>query len=138
MHSLLVRCALPPPPSPPSPVLLPGVLRTQWWFGMLQDFFVKYCGATWGVVLIIGPFFGARAGDGSSSSSSSSSSSGGGEAGWSLEDRAAMLSQMRYHTSVVISLFAAMGTLAASSRHFIRLRYALRCTGRTREVLASL
>ena len=85
---------------------------------MLQDFFVKYCGATWGVVLIIGPFFGAKASHAGVSSS--------GAAGWSLEDRAAMLSQMRYHTSVVISLFAAMGTLAASSRHFIRLR----CAGR--------
>ena len=54
----------------------------------LQDFFLKYLASTWAVVLIIGPFFGGhlRPED-------------------SVRGRAAMLSDMRYHTSVIISLF---------------------------------
>eukprot|EP00897_Mesotaenium_endlicherianum_P010717 jgi/Mesen1/9674/ME000674S09277 len=80
------------------------VLRTQWWFGIIQDFFLKYCGATWAVVLIIGPFFGgALKPDGT------------------LTGRADMLSNMRYHTSVVIALFQAMGTLASSTRRLSRM-----------------
>jgi len=35
--------------------------------------------------------------------------------------RAHMLSTMRYHTSVVIYLFAALGTLGSSSRKLMRL-----------------
>ncbi|CAI7826792.1 unnamed protein product [Closterium sp. NIES-53] len=81
-----------------------GVLRTQWWFGIVQDFLLKYCGATWAVVLIIGPFFGASM-----------------QTQGSREARAEMLSRMRYHTSVVIALFQAMGTIAGSSRRIIRL-----------------
>lgn len=54
----------------------------------MQDFFLKYLASTWAVVLIIGPFFGGhlRPED-------------------SVRGRAAMLSDMRYHTSVIISLF---------------------------------
>ncbi|GJP52743.1 hypothetical protein CLOM_g11828 [Closterium sp. NIES-68] len=81
-----------------------GVLRTQWWFGIVQDFLLKYCGATWAVVLIIGPFFGASL-----------------QTEGSRDARAEMLSRMRYHTSVVIALFQAMGTIAGSSRRIIRL-----------------
>ncbi|KAG8643871.1 hypothetical protein MANES_10G053150v8 [Manihot esculenta] len=33
------------------------VLHDHWWFGMIQDFLVKYLGATVAVVLIIEPFF---------------------------------------------------------------------------------
>ncbi|RZR79110.1 hypothetical protein BHM03_00004726 [Ensete ventricosum] len=33
------------------------VLHDRWWFGMIQDFLLKYLGATVGVVLIIEPFF---------------------------------------------------------------------------------
>jgi ABC-type uncharacterized transport system fused permease/ATPase subunit len=33
------------------------VLHENWWFGMVQDFLLKYLGATVGVVLIIEPFF---------------------------------------------------------------------------------
>lgn len=53
-----------------------------------QDFFLKYLASTWAVVLIIGPFFGGhlRPED-------------------NVRGRAAMLSDMRYHTSVIISLF---------------------------------
>lgn len=82
-----------------------AVLHTQWWFGCIQDFVLKYCGATWAVVLIIGPFFGGNL-------RPSSDTLG----------RAEMLSNMRYHTSVVISLFGAVGTLAGSSRRLARLR----------------
>ncbi len=69
-----------------------------------QDFFLKYLGATVAVALIIGPFFGGhlRPDD-------------------SLQGRAAMLSNMRYHTSVVISLFSALGTLGAASRKALKL-----------------
>eukprot|EP00850_Spirogloea_muscicola_P015567 SM000120S25716 [mRNA] locus=s120:398087:406079:+ [translate_table: standard] len=81
-----------------------GVLRTQWRFGMVQDFLLKYCGATWAVVLIIGPFFGGELRPKST-----------------LTGRANMLSQMRYHTSVVISLFQALGTLAGCTRQLKRL-----------------
>ena len=40
-----------------------------------------------------------------------------------------MLSNMRYHTSVIISLFGAMGTLGSSSRKLMKLgAYAERIT----------
>jgi ABC-type uncharacterized transport system fused permease/ATPase subunit len=70
------------------------LLAAQWKFGIVQDFFLKYCGATVAVVLIIGPFFsGVLRPEGT------------------IDGRAQMLSNMRYHTSVVISLFSALGTL---------------------------
>ncbi|KAL3156583.1 hypothetical protein ABBQ38_000874 [Trebouxia sp. C0009 RCD-2024] len=80
------------------------LLRKQWQFGMVQDFLLKYLGATAAVVLIIGPFFGnhLRPVD-------------------NVLGRAHMLSTMRYHTSVVIYLFAALGTLGSSSRKLMRL-----------------
>lgn len=70
----------------------------------MQDFLLKYLGATAAVVLIIGPFFGnhLRPVD-------------------NVLGRAHMLSTMRYHTSVVIYLFAALGTLGSSSRKLMRL-----------------
>lgn len=72
--------------------------------GVVQDFLLKYLGATAAVVLIIGPFFGnhLRPVD-------------------NVLGRAHMLSTMRYHTSVVIYLFAALGTLGSSSRKLMRL-----------------
>jgi len=72
---------------------------------MIQDCFLKYLGATFAVVLIIGPFFGGKMRPDSSTLG-----------------RAKMLSNMRYHTSVIISLFLAMGTLASSSRRLSRVR----------------
>ncbi|KAK9820297.1 hypothetical protein WJX72_008694 [[Myrmecia] bisecta] len=80
------------------------LLSTQWKFGIWQDFSMKYLGATVAVVLIIGPFFSGhlRPDD-------------------NVMGRAQMLSNMRYHTSVVISLFAALGTLGASSRRLMKL-----------------
>jgi hypothetical protein len=71
---------------------------------VVQDFLLKYLGATAAVVLIIGPFFGnhLRPVD-------------------NVLGRAHMLSTMRYHTSVVIYLFAALGTLGSSSRKLMRL-----------------
>jgi hypothetical protein len=56
------------------------------------------------VVLIIGPFFGGHLRPGEST--------GG---------RASMLANMRYHTAVIISLFTALGSLAASSRKLMKL-----------------
>lgn len=60
--------------------------------------------ATVAVLLIIGPFF-----------------SGHLQPDSSLMGRAKMLSNMRYHTSVIISLFWSCGTLAASSRKLMKL-----------------
>ncbi|ONK71128.1 uncharacterized protein A4U43_C04F5000 [Asparagus officinalis] len=80
------------------------VLHDHWWFGMIQDFLLKYLGATVGVVLIIEPFFGGNL-------RSDSSTIG----------RAEMLSNLRYHTSVIISLFQSLGTLSISSRRLNRL-----------------
>ena len=70
----------------------------------IQDFLLKYLGATAAVVLIIGPFFGnhLRPVD-------------------NVLGRAHMLSTMRYHTSVVIYLFAALGSLGSSSKKLMRL-----------------
>ena len=51
------------------------------------------------MALIIGPFFSGRM-----------------RPDASVEGRAQMLSNMRYHTSVIISLFGSLGTLGASSR----------------------
>lgn len=56
------------------------------------------------VVLIIGPFF-----------------SGHLKPGEGTKGRAAMLTNMRYHTSVIISLFTSLGTLAESSRRIMKL-----------------
>lgn len=83
-----------------------AVLHEHWWFGMIQDFLHKYLGATVAVVLIIEPFF-----------------SGNLRPDASTLGRAEMLSNLRYHTSVIISLFQALGTLAISSRRLNRLRY---------------
>ncbi|CAH9103035.1 unnamed protein product [Cuscuta epithymum] len=80
------------------------VLHDHWWFGMIQDFLHKYLGATVAVVLIIEPFF-----------------SGHLRPDASTLGRAEMLSNLRYHTSVIISLFQALGTLAISSRRLNRL-----------------
>jgi hypothetical protein len=72
--------------------------------GLRQDFNTKYLAATMAVVLIIGPFF-----------------SGHLKPGEGTKGRAAMLTNMRYHTSVIISLFTALGTLAESSRRIMKL-----------------
>ncbi|PPD66946.1 hypothetical protein GOBAR_DD36177 [Gossypium barbadense] len=82
------------------------VLHDHWWFGMIQDFLLKYLGATVAVVLIIEPFFAGNL-----------------RPDTSTLGRAEMLSNLRYHTSVVISLFQALGTLSISSRRLNRLRY---------------
>ncbi|KAG1369924.1 putative ABC transporter D family member 1 [Cocos nucifera] len=81
------------------------VLHDNWWFGMIQDFLVKYLGATVAVVLIIEPFF-----------------TGNLRPDTSTIGRAEMLSNLRYHTSVIISLFQSLGTLSISSRRLNRLR----------------
>ncbi|XP_075510366.1 ABC transporter D family member 1 isoform X1 [Primulina tabacum] len=80
------------------------VIHDHWWFGMIQDFLLKYLGATVAVILIIEPFF---AGDLRPDSSTLG--------------RAEMLSNLRYHTSVIISLFQSLGTLSTSSRRLNRL-----------------
>lgn len=69
-----------------------------------QDFNTKYLAATVAVMLIIGPFFTGHLRP---------------EA--TLQGRARMLSNMRYHTSVIISLFSSLGVLAASSRKMMKL-----------------
>lgn len=84
------------------------VHHDHWWFGMIQDFLLKYLGATVAVVLIIEPFF-----------------SGHLRPEASILGRADMLSNLRYHTSVIISLFQSLGTLSISARRLNRLRYYL-------------
>ncbi|CAA6660436.1 unnamed protein product [Spirodela intermedia] len=80
------------------------VLHDHWWFGMIQDFLLKYLGATVAVILIIEPFFAGNLRPDSSTLG-----------------RAEMLSNLRYHTSVIISLFQSLGTLSISSRRLNRL-----------------
>ena len=80
------------------------VLGKQWRFSMVQDFLLKYLGATVAVALIIGPFFGGHLRP---------------EA--TVLGRAQMLSNMRYHTSVIIALFGALGTLGTCSRKVLKL-----------------
>ncbi|KAG8053837.1 hypothetical protein GUJ93_ZPchr0001g31652 [Zizania palustris] len=75
------------------------VLHENWWFGMIQDFLLKYLGATVGVILIIEPFFAGNLKPESSTLA-----------------QAEMLSNLRYHTSVIMSLFQSLGTLSISSR----------------------
>jgi ABC-type uncharacterized transport system fused permease/ATPase subunit len=82
------------------------VLHDHWWFGMIQDFLLKYFGATVAVILIIEPFFAGQL-----------------RPDASTLGRAEMLSNLRYHTSVIISLFQSLGTLSISSRRLNRLRY---------------
>ena len=81
------------------------LLTKQWRFGMVQDLLLKYFGATVALVMILGPFFGGHL-----------------RPDGSLKGRAGMLSAMRYHTSVTIALFGALGTLGGASRKFMRLR----------------
>ncbi|CAL9054400.1 unnamed protein product [Musa banksii] len=80
------------------------VLHDRWWFGMIQDFLLKYLGATVGVVLIIEPFFAGNL-----------------RPDASTLGRAEMLSNLRYHTSVIMSLFQSLGTLSISSARLNRL-----------------
>ncbi|KAL5728452.1 ATP-binding cassette sub- D member 1 [Ranunculus cassubicifolius] len=80
------------------------VLHDHWWFGMIQDFLLKYLGATVAVILIIEPFFSGELRPDSSTLG-----------------RAEMLSNLRYHTSVITSLFQSLGTLSRSSRRLNRL-----------------
>lgn len=80
------------------------VLHDHWWFGMIQDFLLKYLGATVAVILIIEPFFAGHL-----------------RPDTSTLGRAEMLSNLRYHTSVIISLFQSLGTLSISSRRLNRL-----------------
>ena len=81
------------------------VRHENWWFGMIQDFFLKYFGATVAVILIIEPFF-----------------SGNLRPHSSTLGRAEMLSNLRYHTSVIISLFQSLGILSISTRRLNILR----------------
>ncbi len=81
---------------------------------------MKYLASTWAVVLIIGPFFGGhlRPED-------------------TLHGRAAMLSNMRYHTSVIIALFSSLGVLGSSGKKLMRLgAYADRIADTERAVRA--
>lgn len=80
------------------------VIHDHWWFGMIQDFLLKYLGATVAVILIIEPFFSGHLRPDSSTLG-----------------RAEMLSNLRYHTSVIISLFQSLGTLSISARRLNRL-----------------
>uniref|UniRef100_A0A1D1Z638 ABC transporter D family member 1 n=2 Tax=Anthurium amnicola TaxID=1678845 RepID=A0A1D1Z638_9ARAE len=80
------------------------VLHDHWWFGMIQDFLLKYLGATVAVILIIEPFFAGNL-----------------RPETSTLGRAEMLSNLRYHTSVIISLFQSLGILSISSRRLSRL-----------------
>ncbi|XP_057431902.1 ABC transporter D family member 1 [Lotus japonicus] len=80
------------------------VQHDHWWFGMIQDFLLKYLGATVAVILIIEPFFSGHLRPDSSTLG-----------------RAEMLSNLRYHTSVIISLFQSLGTLSISARRLNRL-----------------
>ncbi|XP_043708292.1 ABC transporter D family member 1-like [Telopea speciosissima] len=80
------------------------VLHDHWWFGMVQDFLLKYLDKTVAVFLIIEPFF-----------------SGNLRPDTSTLGRAEMLSNLRYHTSVITSLFQALGNLSISSRKLNRL-----------------
>uniref|UniRef100_I1MYS8 ABC transporter D family member 1 n=1 Tax=Glycine max TaxID=3847 RepID=I1MYS8_SOYBN len=81
-----------------------NVLHDHWWFGMIQDLLLKYLGATVAVILIIEPFFSGHLRPDSSTLG-----------------RAEMLSNLRYHTSVIISLFQSLGTLSISARRLNRL-----------------
>ncbi|XP_061336567.1 ABC transporter D family member 1 [Gastrolobium bilobum] len=81
-----------------------SVLHDHWWFGMIQDFLLKYLGATVAVILIVEPFFSGHLRPDSSTLG-----------------RAKMLSNLRYHTSVIISLFQSLGTLSISARRLNRL-----------------
>mmetsp|Transcript_35427 Transcript_35427/g.99833 ORF Transcript_35427/g.99833 Transcript_35427/m.99833 type:complete len:1301 (+) Transcript_35427:15-3917(+) len=81
-----------------------SVLHKQWAFGMVSDFVLKYLGATASVYMIIGPFFEGhmRPDEGK-------------------EGRAEMLSRMRYHTSIVISLFTSLGIVGGADQKLLKL-----------------
>ncbi|KAG1328078.1 hypothetical protein COCNU_01G020120 [Cocos nucifera] len=80
------------------------VLHDTWWFGMIQDLLLKYLGATVAVVLIIEPFFAGNL-----------------QPDASILGKAEMLSNLRYHTSVIISLFQSLASLSTSFRRLNRL-----------------
>lgn len=80
------------------------VLHDTWWFGMIQDFLLKYLGATVAVILIIEPFFAGNL-----------------RPDTSMLGRAEMLSNIRYHTSVIISLFQSLASLSTSFQRLNRL-----------------
>ena len=80
------------------------VLRSAWGFGVVSDFVLKYLGATVSVGLIIGPFFNGHM-----------RPRGG------FQGRAEMLKNMRYHTTVVVSLFTALGVLGGTEQRLNKL-----------------
>ncbi|KAJ9177606.1 hypothetical protein P3X46_012809 [Hevea brasiliensis] len=80
------------------------VLHDHWWFGMIQDFLLKYLAATVAVILTMEPFFAGHL-----------------RPDASTLGRATMLSNLRYHTSVITSLFQSLGALSRSSRQLNRL-----------------
>lgn len=80
------------------------VIKTQWWFGMVEDFIAKYCASTVAMIVILGPFFSGRLkSDGSSLGNANT------------------LSTMRYVTSVIIHQLTAIGGLAISLRKVSKL-----------------
>ncbi|KAI4317255.1 hypothetical protein L6164_025142 [Bauhinia variegata] len=80
------------------------VIHDHWWFGMIQDFLVKYLGATVAVILIMEPFFSGHLKPDSSTLG-----------------RAEMLSNLRYHTSVITSLFQSLATISVSIKKLNQL-----------------
>ena len=96
------------------------VLFKTWKFSMVQDFVLKYFGATFAVILIIGPFFEGhlRPKD-------------------SMAGRAEMLSNMRYHTGVVISLFTSLGMLGSMPSKTSKLKAYVQRIGELTDLMAA-
>ena len=96
------------------------LLFKTWKFSMVQDFVLKYFGATFAVILIIGPFFEGhlRPKD-------------------NMVGRAQMLSNMRYHTGVVISLFTALGVLGSMPSKTSKLKAYAQRIGELQDLISS-
>ena len=97
-----------------------SVLFRTWKFSMVQDFVLKYFGATFAVILIIGPFFEGHLRPENN-----------------IYGRAQMLSNMRYHTGVVISLFTALGVLGSTPSKTAKLKAYLQRIGELSDAMAA-
>lgn len=80
------------------------LIKTQWRFGMVEDFVTKYMASTVAMIVILGPFFGGRTGDKNN-----------------RLRNAEVLANMRYVTSVIIYQLSAIGSFAVCLRKLMRL-----------------
>ncbi|EDQ89564.1 uncharacterized protein MONBRDRAFT_8117 [Monosiga brevicollis MX1] len=97
------------------------LIKTQWTFGMVEDFITKYCASTVAMIVILGPFFGGTL-----------------RSDYTPAGNAATLARMRYVTSVIINQLTAIAGLARSLRKIMQLQGVSKRLGGMEKLLKQL